>query len=69
MHKKALTVAIAGVLAAPMAAQAVDFSISGHINRALFNTDSDSGNQTEMQVENNGSIRHPGPLRTGSAAR
>ena len=43
MHKKALTVAIAGALAAPMAAQAVDFTISGQINRALVVTDNDAG--------------------------
>ena len=30
-----LTVAIAGALAAPLAAQAVDVSVSGHVNRAL----------------------------------
>ena len=52
MHKKALTVAIAGALAAPLAAQAVDFTISGQVNRALFITDSDDG--TEAAVENNG---------------
>ena len=53
MHKKALTVAIAGALAAPMAAQAVDFTVSGHINRALFITDSDSS--TSATVKDNGS--------------
>lgn len=42
MHKKALTAAIAGALAAPMAAQAVDVSISGHVSRALVHVDSDS---------------------------
>ena len=42
MHKKALTVAIAGALVAPMAAQAVDFSISGRVSRALVITDSDN---------------------------
>ena len=53
MHKKALTVAIAGVLAAPMAAQAaIDFTISGQVNRALFITDSDAG--TNAAVANNG---------------
>ena len=51
MHKKALTVAIAGALAAPLAAQAVDFTISGHVNRALFVTDSDAG--TKAAVANN----------------
>ena len=53
MHKKALTVAIAGALAAPMAAQAVDFTISGHVNRALVVVDNDAG--TNAQVKNNGS--------------
>ena len=53
MHKKALTVAIAGALAAPMAAQAVDFTVSGHINRALFVTD--SGSSTSATVKDNGS--------------
>ncbi len=47
-----LTVAIAGPLAAPLAAQAVDFTISGHVNRALFVTDSDAG--TKAGVANNG---------------
>ena len=51
MHKKALTVAIAGALAAPMAAQAVDFTISGHVNRALFVVDSESS--TGAEVKNN----------------
>ena len=53
MHKKALTVAIAGALAAPMAAHAVDVTLSGHVNRALFITDSDSG--TSSSVKDNGS--------------
>ena len=52
MHKKALTVAIAGALAAPLAAQAVDFKIAGHVNRALFVTDGDAG--TKAEVANNG---------------
>ena len=52
MHKKALTVAIAGALAAPLAAQAVDFTISGHINRALFVTDGDASSKAE--IKNNG---------------
>ena len=39
MKHKALTAAIAAALAAPMAAQAVDFSISGQVNRALFIVD------------------------------
>ena len=58
MDKKALTVAIAGALAAPMAAQAVDFKISGHVNRALFVVDKDLAdeamNGTKAQVADNG---------------
>ena len=50
--RKAPTVAIAGALAAPLAAQAVDFTISSHVNRALFVTDSDTG--TKAEVKNNG---------------
>jgi hypothetical protein len=53
MHKKALTVAIAGALAVPMAAQAVDFSISGRVSRALVITDSDD--TTSAQVKDWGS--------------
>lgn len=50
MHKKALTVAIAGALAAPMAAQAVDVSVSGHVSRALVHLDSDAGaNKTQVK--------------------
>ena len=55
MHKKALTVAIAGALAAPMAAQAVDFTISGHVNRALVVVDSDDADSSKAEVVNNGS--------------
>ena len=50
---KALTVAIAGALAAPIAAQAVDFTISGHVNKALVVVDHDMS--TDAQVKDNGS--------------
>ena len=72
MSEKALTVAIAGALAAPLAAQAVDFTLSGHVNRALFITDNDAG--TEASVKDNGSsgtrIRVTGSseLEAGGAA-
>ena len=55
MHKKALTVAIAGALAAPMAAQAVDFTISGHVNRALIVVDSDDNDSSKAEIVNPGS--------------
>ena len=61
MNRKVLTTAIAGALAAPMAAQAVDFTISGHVNRALFivaqDSDHDYGGReggTKAQVSDNG---------------
>jgi predicted porin len=54
MKPKVLTVAIAGVLAAPMAAHAVDFAISGHVNRALFITDTDSSTSA-MEADNGSS--------------
>ena len=72
MHKKALTVAIAGALAAPMAAQAVDMTVSGHINRALFVTDSESS--TSAKVKDNGSsgtrirVTGSGEMMDGGAA-
>ena len=67
MHKKALTVAIAGALAAPMAAQAVDFTISGHVNRALFLTDMENGSNQARVQDNGGSstrIRATGSTET-----
>ena len=54
MHKKALTVAIAGALAAPLAAHAVDFTVSGHVNQALVFTDVDGGDST-AQFKDHGS--------------
>ena len=72
MHKKALTVAIAGALAAPMAAQAVDFTISGHVNRALFVTDTDGGTSA-MEADNGSSgsrirVVGSGELMDGTSA-
>ena len=57
MSHKALTAAIAAALAAPMAAQAVDFTISGQINRALFITDSNAGTKGEVANNGGGSTR------------
>jgi len=39
MNKKLLAVAISSALAAPMAAQAIEASVSGHVNRALMFVD------------------------------
>ena len=56
MHKKALTVAIAGALAVPMAAQAIDFTLSGQVSRTLFINDSDTNTKAEIR-DNNGATR------------
>ena len=53
MQKSVLSAAIAAALAVPMAAQAVDVTLSGQVNRALFITDSDSG--TSAKEADNGS--------------
>ena len=39
MNKKLLAIAISGALTVPMAAQAVDFKVGGHVNRAILFTD------------------------------
>ena len=57
MQKSVLTAAIAGALAAPMAAQAVDFAISGHVSRALYITDSDSGSKATVADDGNSGTR------------
>jgi predicted porin len=67
MKHKALTVAIASALAAPMAAQAVDFTVSGHINRAIVFTDVDNGESTTKSKDNGSSgtrVRFTGSSET-----
>lgn len=74
MHKKALSVAIAGALAVPFAAQAVDVTLSGHVNRALFITDSDDSSSTSGSVKDNGSsgtrirVKGTGEMMDGGSA-
>ena len=54
---KALAIAIAGALAAPtMAAQAVDFTLSGQVGRTLFVNDSDTSTNP-MSLGSDGEIR------------
>ena len=69
MHKKALTVAIAGALAAPMAAQAVDFTVSGQVNRAIVFTDQDTGDSVTENKDHGSSgtrVRFTGSSETMS---
>lgn len=51
MNKKILATAIAGALSVPMAAQAISFDISGHVNRAIMFAD-DGIASDSMQVDN-----------------
>ena len=39
MERKLIAVAVSSALALPMAAQAVEFAVSGHIARALVSVD------------------------------
>ena len=39
MERKLIAAAVSSALALPMAAQAVEFSVSGHINRAVVSVD------------------------------
>ncbi len=52
MNKKLLTAAIASALAAPMAAQAIEFSVSGHVNRMI--RIADDGDGADIQHLDNG---------------
>ncbi len=52
MNKKhTLAVTLAGIVAAPMTAQAVKYELSGQINRAIVYND--DGNQTDVQFVDN----------------
>jgi predicted porin len=51
MDRKLIAVAVSSALALPMAAQAADISVSGHVNRAIIMVDQD-GNA------NDGSVQH-----------
>ena len=50
MDRKLIAVAVSSALALPMAAQAVEFSVSGHVNRAIIVVDQD-GNDMDGQVQ------------------
>lgn len=55
MNKKLLAIAISSALAAPMAAQAVSFQVSGHVNRAIMFLD--DGIDSDVQHVDNGASR------------
>ncbi len=55
MNKKVLAVAVSGVLAAPFAAQAVESSFYGHVNRAIMFGDDGVGSDVQF-VDNSASV-------------
>lgn len=68
MNKKALAVAIASAVAIPVTAQAVNFKISGHVNRAIRWID-DGQASTVQHVDNGDSrtrVRFVGSEKFGS---
>lgn len=54
MNKKLLAAAIAGALTVPMSAQAIQYKLSGHVNRAIMHADDGVASDT-MQVDNGAS--------------
>ena len=51
MERKLIAAAVSSALALPMAAQAIEFSVSGHVNRALVLEDQD-GNDNDGKLQN-----------------
>ena len=62
MERKLIAAAVSSALALPMAAQAVEFSVSGHVNRALVSLDGGTKKNekdgTITFVENDGKVQH-----------
>ena len=56
MERKLIAAAVSSALALPMAAQAVEFSVSGQINRAIISVD--GGGPNGMPDTHNGDVTH-----------
>ena len=56
MERKLIAVAVSSALAVPMAAQAVEFSVSGHINRAIISVD--GGGASAKPDAHDGDVQH-----------
>ena len=57
MNRKLLAIAISGALTVPMAAQAVEFKVGGHVNRAILFTDDGRGSDVRHVDNTNSSSR------------
>ena len=55
MERKLIAAAVSSALALPMAAQAVEFSVSGHVNRAIISVDGRGFNNDLAHVDSNAS--------------
>ena len=55
MERKLIAVAVSSALALPMAAQAVEFSVSGHVNRAIISVDGGANDGDVQHVDANSS--------------
>ena len=55
MDRKLIAVAVSSALALPMAAQAVEFSVSGHVNRAIISVDGGDEDGALQHVDANSS--------------
>ena len=55
MERKLIAAAVSSALALPMAAQAVEFSVSGHVNRAVISVDGGKNDGDLMHVDANSS--------------
>ena len=56
MERKLIAVAVSSALALPMAAQAVEFAVSGHINRAIISVD--GGGASAKPDAHDGDVQH-----------
>ena len=56
MERKLIAAAVSSALALPMAAQAVEFSVSGHINRAIISVD--GGGASGKPDAHDGDVQH-----------
>ena len=55
MERKLIAAAVSSALALPMAAQAVEFSVSGHVNRAIISVDGGDNDGDVQHVDANSS--------------
>ena len=56
MERKLIAAAVSSALALPMAAQAVEFSVSGHVNRAIMGVD--GGGAKDKDDKYDGDVEH-----------